>query len=93
MSLDRPRRAAPLAWLAFALLAALVLAGEPALAQCRMCRTALESPEGAALGQAFRRAILLLLPIPFAAVGLIALLIRRSRARQLGGSAEESPRT
>jgi len=76
VSQSRHRREATLAWLAIALLVALVLVGEPALAQCRMCRTALESSEGAALGQAFRRAILLLLPIPFAAVGLIALLVR-----------------
>jgi hypothetical protein len=67
------------------LLVALVVSGDPASAQCRMCRTALESAEGAALGQAFRRAILVLLPIPFAAVGVIALLLREAarRGRQL----------
>jgi hypothetical protein len=72
----------PGAGLAVVLLVALVWVGEPAMAQCRMCRTALESPEGAALGQAFRRAILLLLPVPFAAASLIMLLIRSAWRRQ-----------
>jgi hypothetical protein len=64
------------------LLVAFVLLSDPALAQCRMCRTALESPESAVLAKAMRRAILLLLPIPFAAVGLIAFLIRGAVRRE-----------
>jgi hypothetical protein len=59
-------------------LALLALAAEPSFGQCRMCRTALETPEGAALAHSFRRAILFLLAAPFAAVGVVALLVLRA---------------
>lgn len=44
-------------------------------AQCAMCRTALESPEGAALAHGFRRGVLFLLAAPFSALGVIAGLV------------------
>jgi hypothetical protein len=60
-------------------LALLLGLADAVLAQCPMCRTALESPEGRQLAGAFNRAILFLLSVPFTLVGTVALLIARSR--------------
>jgi len=49
----------------------------PASAQCAMCRTALESAEGAQLASALRVAVAFLLPVPFVAIGAVVLIIRR----------------
>jgi hypothetical protein len=60
------------------------------LAQCPMCRTALETPEAVALARGFNRGILFLLAVPFAAVAVIAVLIvkeRRSADEPVGGPA------
>jgi hypothetical protein len=59
----------------------LALAADPALAQCRMCRAALESPESARLAFAFRRAILFLLAVPFTTVAVIGLLLAKADRR------------
>jgi len=59
----------------------LLLSTDGLLAQCAMCRGALESPEGRQMAQAFNRGILLLLAVPFAAVGTISLLIYRAVRR------------
>ncbi len=70
---------------AIAVVAALLaLAPEAAWAQCAMCRTALESPEGAALAGAFRRGVFFLLGVPFGIVGTVVGLVlhERRRARQ-----------
>ncbi|MCP4205369.1 MAG: hypothetical protein GY769_25945 [bacterium] len=54
---------------------------EVVVAQCAMCRSAFDSPEGLILAAAFRRGILFLLGVPFAAVGVIAgLIIREQRS-------------
>ncbi len=67
-----------------AALAVLVFFAGDASAQCAMCRTALESPEAVALAGGFRRAVLFLLAVPFAAVGVIAaLIVHRSRQASL----------
>ena len=58
------------------------LFSQETFAQCAMCRGALESPEGRQMAQAFNRGILLLLAVPFAAVGTISLLIFRAVRRQ-----------
>lgn len=63
-------------------LLALSLLPAEAAAQCPMCRTALDSPEGRQLAGAFNRAILFLLAIPFAAVGSVVLLVLRHRERE-----------
>jgi hypothetical protein len=68
------------------LVALVVLAPEAAVAQCAMCRTALESPESRALASGFRRAVLFLLAAPFTAIGAIAFLVHR-RVR----ASEETP--
>jgi hypothetical protein len=60
----------------------LALLAEPALAQCRMCRSALESAEAAPLAWAFRRAILFLLATPFVTVAVIAISIARDARRR-----------
>lgn len=52
-----------------------------AMAQCAMCRKALESPEAQETAAAFRRAILLLLPVPFGLAGAIGYRIVRARRR------------
>ena len=70
------RRLAP----ALALAAAILALAEPALAQCAMCRRALDSPEGQQLVQAFRSGIVLLLAAPFTVFAVIATLaVRRFR--------------
>lgn len=62
--------------------AALLLVPMTAGAQCPMCRTAFQSPEGQILARAFGHAILFLLAVPFAAVGVIAaLIVKESRAQ------------
>ena len=60
---------------------AVALVADDAAAQCAMCRTALESPEAAALAAGFRRAVLFLLAVPFTAIAVIAVMVaRRTRA-------------
>jgi hypothetical protein len=71
---------------AILLMLLLALAADPALAQCRMCRAALESPESARLAFAFRHAIIFLLAVPFTAVGVIVLLIVRANRRSTRAS-------
>ena len=69
-------------WLAIAAVVTLVLVGEPAFAQCAMCRQALQSPEGRHMIGAFRSGIVLLLIAPFAVFGTVATLaVRRKRKR------------
>jgi hypothetical protein len=66
---------------AAAILGVLVFAPEPALAQCAMCRRALQSPEGQQLAAAFRSGILVLLAAPFSLVAVIAALVVRMQRR------------
>jgi len=83
-----PRRASSrlLAGVVISIAALCLLAwAEPALAQCPMCRKALESPEGRRLAGAFARAILFLLAVPITAVGTIALMVV-SKQRQGEGA-------
>ena len=71
--------------LAVACLALLgLLASTDAAAQCAMCKTALESPEGRQLASAFRRGVLLLLAAPVSTVATIGFLVLRARRRQRG---------
>ena len=58
----------------------------PASAQCAMCRTLLQTPEGQHMAAAFRSGILLLLAAPFSIFGLIATLAIRSHRRREAGS-------
>jgi hypothetical protein len=61
-------------------MALLLAAAVPAGAQCAMCRTALQSPEGQQLVGALRSGILLLLAAPFVVFGTVATLaVRRFR--------------
>ena len=55
---------------------------EPAVAQCAMCRRALQSPEGQQMVAAFRSGILVLLAAPFGLVGVIATLVVRMQRRR-----------
>jgi hypothetical protein len=59
----------------------LMMTASAAWAQCPMCRTALQSPQAAALAAGFRHGILLLLAAPFLSVGLVAWLVVRSQRR------------
>lgn len=65
------------------LLAGLVLwiHAAPASAQCVMCRTALATPEGQALIAGFQSGILLLVALPFVALGTIGFLAVRGQRR------------
>lgn len=66
---------------ALLLLAVALLPAGGASAQCAMCRTALNSPEGRRLAAAYRSGVLLLLAVPLATFGTVAWLAVRSRAR------------
>jgi len=68
-------------WLAAAALG-MVLLPAAAGAQCPMCRTALQSPQAAALAEGFRHGILLLLAAPFLSIGCVAWLVVRSQRRE-----------
>ncbi|MDX1382287.1 MAG: hypothetical protein R3190_01525 [Thermoanaerobaculia bacterium] len=73
--------------------AALVaVSAHPALAQCPMCRTGLESPEAAALAAAFNRGILFLLAVPFVSVAAVAGMVWVS-ARRAGRPQPSAGRT
>jgi hypothetical protein len=71
-----------------AVLAVLVLLGvvlcvpQDALAQCAMCRRALQSPEGQHMIAAFRSGILFLLVAPFAVFATIGGLAVRAQRRR-----------
>lgn len=52
---------------------------ERAVAQCAMCRRALESPEARALAAAYREGIWLLFAAPFVTFGAVALAVWRLR--------------
>jgi len=67
---------------AAAMLALLVFAPDTALAQCAMCRRALQSPEGQQMVAAFRSGILVLLAAPFSLIGVIATLVVRMQRRR-----------
>jgi hypothetical protein len=61
------------------------LPAEPA-AQCAMCRTAFQSPEGRALLEAFRSGIVFLLAAPYLTFGLVLFLAVRARRRTMRGT-------
>lgn len=67
---------------ALLVLGAFLLMGDDAVAQCAMCRRALESPEGRQLVAALRAGIVVLLAAPFATFAAVAFLaVRRQRRR------------
>ena len=68
---------------AAAMLALLAFAPDAALAQCAMCRRALQSPEGQQMVAAFRSGILVLLAAPFSLVGVIAALVVKMQRKRL----------
>jgi len=75
------RHAPGLLLLGAGLIAAALLMPETASAQCAMCRTAFDSPEGRKLIGAFRSGILFLLAVPVSTVGIVAFLAIRSQRR------------
>ena len=78
--IDRSRR------LPFRLAAAAWLTSSiAAIAQCPMCKSAVEkSPEGQQLAGNLNAAILFLFVMPFAIVGTVALFLYRARRRARG---------
>ncbi|GEM_PF-2649690 len=68
--------------LALGMMMFLFLAPERSVAQCPMCKTALEqSAEGQHLASAFNTGILFLLCVPFVIVGMVALIVYRQHRR------------
>ena len=54
-----------------------------AMAQCSMCRTALEnSPEGKGMASSFNRGILFLLAIPYVLMGTIGIVVYRAHLKK-----------
>lgn len=87
------RRARPVALCALVLLGLVFLFPQVALAQCAMCRRALQSPEGRQMIAAFRSGTLVLLAAPlgaFATVALLAVRVQRRRAHGAWGRAAPS---
>lgn len=85
---DLPRRHPGRARLAVALLAGAVavLAADPALAQCVMCKTALTgSAEGRAMVAHFNHGILLMVFAPYFVMGAFAVAIFRERIVRRAG--------
>ncbi len=72
--------------------ALVVLGSDPAIAQCAMCRRALQSPEGQHMIGAFRSGILFLLAAPFAVFGTVATLAVRRFRRTPGAGGDEPAR-
>ncbi len=70
------------------LLTLLVLGPSVGLAQCAMCRTAFESPEGQELAGAYRAGILFLLPFPFATFATVTFLAIRNQRLTLRAFAD-----
>ncbi len=61
-------------------LAFLILAGEPAGAQCSICKTVLtQSPEGRQIGATVNTAILVMLLAPYLVFGSLVLVLFRAR--------------
>lgn len=74
-------------------LALIAFASSGADAQCAMCRTLLQTPEGKQMAAAFRSGILLLLAAPFSIFGVIAALaVKIQRRRQASAGVEELSR-
>jgi hypothetical protein len=62
------------------LLLAGLLATEPALAQCAMCKaTVTQSPEGRAMAEKLNRAILVMFFAPYLVFGTITAVVLRAR--------------
>jgi hypothetical protein len=53
----------------------------PADAQCAMCRTAFDSPEGRRMVRKYQIGIAFLLAVPFAAFGTVAFFAVRGKKR------------
>jgi len=53
----------------------------PARAQCAMCRSAFDSPEGRRMIRKYQIGILYLLAVPFAAFGTVAFFAVRGKKR------------
>jgi hypothetical protein len=69
-------------WLALGLLAlgVLMLTGDPAAAQCSICKTVLtQSPEGRQIGSTVNTAILVMLLAPYLVFGTLAVILFRVR--------------
>lgn len=61
-------------------LGVLVLAGDPAAAQCSICKTVLtQSPEGRQIGATFNTAILVMLVAPYLVFGSLVVIVFRVR--------------
>ena len=75
-------RARRTAWYAVVLFGLPFLSAQVALAQCAMCRRALQSPEGQQMIAALRSGILLLLITPFIVFATIAVLAVRTQRRR-----------
>ena len=71
--------------------AATVLAPDTVVAQCAMCRRALESPEGQQLVAALRRGIVVLLAAPFLLFGIVAAFAIRMQRRRTDGPVDQNP--
>ena len=67
-------------------LSAVLVTTTSASAQCAMCRSLLNTPEGQQMVAAFRSGILLLLAAPFSVFGVIAALAVRAQRRRDQGA-------
>ena len=75
------RRIAPAVVLALAFMLAMGALAMPAEAQCAMCRSAFDSPEGREMIRRYQAGIALLLAVPFAAFATVAILAVRGKRK------------
>ncbi len=81
---DRSRRARRLVagcLLAVAVVAAVAAFPAEASAQCAMCRTAFDSPEGQKMVRSYQAGIAFLLAVPFATFGTVAFFAVRGKKK------------
>ncbi|MGD8329455.1 MAG: hypothetical protein PVJ49_08450 [Acidobacteriota bacterium] len=77
-----PARRIAAAALALGIVAGATLASPPpAQAQCAMCRSAFDSPEGRRMIRKYQIGIAFLLTVPFAAFGTVAFLAVRGKRK------------
>ena len=77
----RAQRLVAIALLAAAVCAVAAAFPSEASAQCAMCRTAFDSPEGQKMVRSYQAGIAFLLAVPFAAFGTVAFFAVRGKRK------------
>ena len=79
--IQRPRRLVAILLLMSAIVVAAAALPSEASAQCAMCRTAFDSPEGRKMVRSYQAGIAFLLAVPFATFGTVAFFAVRGKKK------------